>query len=201
MTRRPGTRRSAIGAAAVVLAALVAACGTPEEIEATPLGSDAVDLGLTVDTTVPGQASPPSEPPLGVAEEVTLYFVLDGRLVVVPRVVTGPVTLTDVTAELAVEPPRAEGAPRVRSLVAAGDVVSISLRGGVAQVDLAPRLIDLGPTEQRLAVAQIVMALTGRPGVGQVTFTSDRRPISVIRADGTLTTAAVSRDDFVAVVR
>lgn len=185
----------------VVVAALLGACGVPDDLEAIPLAADPVELGLAVDTTVPASASPPAEPPLGEAEEVTLYFVLDGRIVATPRVVTGPVTLNDVTAELATEPARTEGAPRLRTLVAGGDVLSINLRGGVAQVDLATRLLDLAPTEQRVAIAQIVLALTGRPGVGQVTFTSDRRPIGVIRADGTLTTGPVSRDDFAGLLR
>jgi len=185
----------------VVVTALLGACGVPDDLEAIPLVDDPAELGLTVDTTVPASASPPAEPPLGVAEEIALYYVLDGRIVTTPRVVTGPVTLTDVTAELATEPPRTEGAPRLRTLVAAGDVLSITLGGGVAQVDLAPRLLNLAPTEQRVAIAQIVLGLTGRPGVGQVTFTSDRRAIGVIRADGTLTTGPVSRDDFAGLLR
>jgi len=187
-------------AAALLLVAL-GACGAPDELEATPITIDADAFGLNVVTTRPGPIPLPSEPPSGELEEIALYFTVDGRLVPTTRVVNGPVALTDVAGELADEPGRVEGAPRLRTLLAAGDVISVQLRGGVAQVDLAQRLLDIAPTDQRVAIAQLVLSLTTRPGVGQVSFTSDRRPIGVIRADGTLTTNAVSRDDFASLVR
>ena len=56
---------------------------------------------------------------------------------------------------------------------------------GFVTVDLAGEPFDrIDPADQRAAIAQIVLTLVGRPGVGQVTFTLDGEPMRVPRADG-----------------
>ena len=67
---------------------------------------------------------------------------------------------------------------------------------GVAQVDLAAEFAELGSDRQLLAIAQLVLTLTSRPGVGQVAFTLDTAPIDVPRADGTITSDPVTRADY-----
>lgn len=75
-------------------------------------------------------------------------------------------------------------------------VVGVELVGGVASVNLTQdfTVID-GPT-QRLGIAQIVLTLTGRPGVGRVAFTLEGQPIDIPRGDGTLVAGSVSRDNY-----
>jgi spore germination protein GerM len=47
-----------------------------------------------------------------------------------------------------------------------------------------------------IALAEIVFTATGRPGVGQVSFSLDGRPVEVPRADGSLTSEPLARTDF-----
>jgi spore germination protein GerM len=75
-----------------------------------------------------------------------------------------------------------------------------AVRGGVATVAVAESFKELSTSEQRLAVAQLVVTLTGRPGVGQVAFTIDDEPVPVPTGDGLIADRAVSRDDFASVV-
>lgn len=75
-------------------------------------------------------------------------------------------------------------------------VAGANLVGGVASVNLTGQFTALeGPT-QRLAIGQIVLTLTGRPGIGRVSFTLEGQPIEIPRGDGTLATGSVSRDGY-----
>ncbi len=74
------------------------------------------------------------------------------------------------------------------------------LLGGIARVDLGPAVSALPGGEQLLAVAQIVCTLTGRPGVGQVSFTLEGASLAVPKGDGSLVTSPVARDDYASLV-
>ena len=63
-------------------------------------------------------------------------------------------------------------------------------------VELGASFVDLPPIEQRLAIAQIVLTLTGLRGIGQVVFTRDREVTGVPLPDGILTSAPVAAEDF-----
>ena len=51
-----------------------------------------------------------------------------------------------------------------------------------------------------LALGQLVLTATARPGVGQVRFTLEGLPVQVPTADGTVTSDPLSRDDYLALL-
>jgi len=182
-----------IGVLAVsgLLIAGVAGCGVPTHESATKVESENVPFELL-------------EPDRGVdagaeagAEDVVLYFVRTGRLVRASRRLPVSPTAGRVLASLREGPTTAEGSAGARSaLPAQNSVRSVSLAGGTATVDLARRFTTLSSSDQLLALAQIVYTLTARPGIGQVRFTLQGESTEVPRANGSLTSARVSRDDY-----
>jgi hypothetical protein len=75
---------------------------------------------------------------------------------------------------------------------------------GVATVDLVGEVFEdiPGGVEQRRAVAQIVLTLTQRPGVGQVSFTLDGEPLQVPKLGNVLSDPGepVARIDYVSLL-
>ena len=73
---------------------------------------------------------------------------------------------------------------------------NIRVRTGIASVELGARFRELPLSEQRLAVAQLVLTLTDRPGIGQVLFTVNEEAVEVPRLNGSIARGPVSRDDY-----
>jgi spore germination protein GerM len=176
----------------VLLVVLVAACGVPAEDGARLEDDDDVPFGLleTPSTTVPPLTATASA-------RVRLCFLRDGALTTVQRSVQPEVALEAVAQLLAVGPRPEEAAQGVTTAVAE-DVLrpQVDAARGVATVDLRSGFTALGAEQQLLAVAQIVCTLTGRPGVGQVTFSLDGDPVDVPRGDGSTRSNPVARDDY-----
>ena len=137
---------------------------------------------------VPPASGPSSEP-------VALCFVRDGRLVIVSDEVGAP---ADLRAPLdALASPPADAGPLLRTALTEPSIVrDVRLLGGIARVDLLPEVSALSADEQLLAVAQIVCTLTGRPGIGQVSFTLQGARLAVPKGDGSLVSSPVARDDY-----
>lgn len=178
----------------IVALACLAGCSVGEQRVADVQQDEEVPFGL-LDSDVPPLVSPTGA--VG-ADPVGLCFVDDGALVEIDRPLTQPVRLTQLVRALADPPPH--GSRSLRSAVGDGLVRDVRLRAGVAQVDLRSSIDDLGGDEQLLAVSQIVCTLTGRPGVGLVSFSLDGSPVDVPRPDGSLAGSAVSRDDYAEVL-
>jgi spore germination protein GerM len=176
------------GAALVALAA--AACGVSVEDEPRVADDESVPFALlspNAPTLVPPATAAASEP-------VTLFFIAADKLRGVERPLDSPVSIADVVTALS-EPPQDDTS--LRSAVGSPPLVAgLKLAAGVAQIDLAPSVASLGGDTQLLAIAQLVCTLTARPGIGQVSFTLGGQPVDVPRGDGTLTSGAVSRDDY-----
>jgi spore germination protein GerM len=174
-----------------LLVTAVAGCGVPTHESATKVESENVPFELLDrDRGLPTGAE-------AGAEDVVLYFVRDGRLVRATRPLPMSPTPGRVLASLREGPTRAESSSGVRSaLPAQSSVRSVSLAGGTATVDLARRFTTLSSSDQLLALAQIVYTLTARPGIGQVRFTLQGESTEVPRANGSLTSNRVSRDDY-----
>ena len=186
--------RRRIAVALAALTVLFGACGVRTEGQPRLLSDDKVPFDLLrpdAAPLVPNASAPVTEP-------VTLCFVKDEHLVTAPRVLDSPVEFGDVVGALAETPNdqaglrTALGGPRL--------VERIELQGGVLAIDLTPEVATLGGNDQLFAIAQIVCSLTARPGVGQIAFTLAGAPVDVPRADGSLTSGTVSRDDYAALI-
>lgn len=153
------------------------------------------------DSDVPFELLNPQAPPLvppsagPATERVSLCFIRDGHVVFVDHELPPPVTLATTLDALATPPPTT--GPPVRTALTEPSIVrDVRVLGGIARVDLLPSVSTLPTDQQLLAVAQIVCTLTGRPGVGQVSFTLDGAPLAVPKGDGSLVTSPVARDDY-----
>ena len=73
----------------------------------------------------------------------------------------------------------------------------MTLTRGRVRIDLTPAFEALPPSDQILALGQLVLTVTARPGVGQAEFTLDGEPIDVPRGNGLLVSGTVVRDDYV----
>jgi spore germination protein GerM len=193
-----------------LVVALVSSCGVPEEGRFVPLSPSEIPDALVVTTSTSTTTTVPAVPEettTTVAEilydSVELYFVSANRVVRSERLIVSPATPTQVLDTLlAGLDPDTESAG-LRSALPRGLTAEIEVRRGVARIAAAsPFLADLEPGDQRLAIAQIVLTLTRRPGIGQVIFNVDGQDIQVPRGGGDLTTpgATVTFDDYLAVL-
>lgn len=174
-----------------LLAIALPACAVPVEKGARTVRDSEVPFDL-LDPAAPALGP---APPGATAEQLALCFVRDGRLVVVSHQLAPPVTLEDAVDAL-LTPPRGPE-PSVRTALTEPSIVrEVRLVGGIARVDLVAGVSALPTEEQLLAVAQIVCTLTGRPGVGQVSFSLEGARLPVPKGDGSLVTSPVARDDY-----
>jgi spore germination protein GerM len=180
----------------VLGAAVLAACGVPADNEARRLAAEEVPFQLTA-TTQPGSSTTVTTAPVVAGSAVLLYFVTETGLRALPVPVSPIPDELGVMELLAVGPPDDSG---LRSVVQPGEVLSVVRdpeEDGRVVVDVGPTLVDLPASEQVLAIGQIVLTLTDRPGVRSVAFTSEGEAISVPRADGSIIEDAVRRADLI----
>lgn len=199
---------------AMVLVALTVgavSCGVPEEGRFIPLDESQVPDALIVTTTLASTtttlAAPPENTTTTVADvlydSVELYFVSANRVVRSERRIVSPATPTQVLDTLLAGLDNQTESAGLRSALPRGLTATIDVRRGVARISsTAPFLSELEPSDQRLAIAQLVLTLTRRPGIGQVIFSVDGVDIQVPRGGGDLTApgAAVTYDDYLAVL-
>jgi spore germination protein GerM len=149
----------------------------------------------TTTTTVSG-----TDPVTDVVEQpVDLYFVLSSSVIRVQRNVASPATAAQVLALLAEGPANDPLYAGLRSALPRDLRAEVRVTRGVAIVDATRTFLTaLQPADQRLAVAQIVLTLTSRPGVGQVIFRLDGEAIAVPRGRGDIVDPGtpVTFDDY-----
>ena len=149
-------------------------------------------------TTTVGPDVTPAEPEV-VSEIVDLYFLSSNNVVKTQRNITSPATATQTLGSLIAGPPNDGTAVGLRSALPKFVVATVDVVRGVATVNaVSPFLSNLSPGDQNLAIAQIVLTLTSRPGIGQVLFSVDQNLIAVPRGRGDLAPAgqSVSFDDY-----
>jgi len=133
-------------------------------------------------------------------ETVRLFFLDDDQLTSVTQNISSPVRVRRVLEALEAGPIAGPATVGLTTVVPDGIVNTALARSGVAEVDLVGEVYDLVPPDEQLpAVAQIVLTLTQRPGIGQVSFTLDGEPLRVRLGNGQTTDAAgqpVSADDY-----
>ncbi|MFZ9843191.1 MAG: GerMN domain-containing protein [Ilumatobacteraceae bacterium] len=197
--------------AAAVLASLAVACGVPEEGRFVALDPQDIPDVLSATTTV---AAPTTtvEPVVDntttsvvdvLYDNVELYFVSANRVVRSERRIVSPATPTQVLDTLLAGLDPSTESAGLRSALPRALTATIDVRRGVARIEsTAPFLSELEPLDQRLAIAQLVLTLTRRPGIGQIVFSVDGEIIQVPRGGGDLTApgAAVTYDDYLAVL-
>ena len=126
-----------------------------------------------------------------------VWFIGGAQLQPVTRRLESGSTAQEVLGQLLAGPSSEElGAQGLRSAIPEGAIISTDVRGGVALVDLDPSFVAIPTGDQILAVGQLVLTLTGLPGVGQVRFAVDGATVQVPRADGSQAEGAVARDDY-----
>ena len=179
--------------AVLVLATVgAAACGVPTDDSANKLRTRDVPFGLL-------DQEAGSSPDAAGQQEVFVYFAKSGQLVASSRKLEPPVTARSLVNSLSRGPNRVEIAAGLRSALPTGAIGRVSLSSGTARVDLERPFTELSSSDQITALGQLVYTLTGQPGVGLVRFTLMGAPTEVPRADGSLTPARVSRDDYLAI--
>jgi spore germination protein GerM len=136
-----------------------------------------IDTAATgTSTTIAATTSPVA------TEPVELYFVAGSVLDSVSQDLSRGISPDEVMIALESGPPPPEVGIGLTSELPIGLTRRVSESGtGVATVDLVGELFEdiEGGVEQRRAIAQIVLTLTRRPGIGQVRFTLDGVPLPV----------------------
>lgn len=194
-----------------VLVVVLVACSIPGSGDVRTIDPENIPYELNVTTTLtptttvaatttiavtPSTTSTSTTVPV---EIVALFYVAGAQLVPINRLLLTPAVAPQVLAALAEGPPEGDPSAGLRSALPEGFAAAVDVDRGIATVDLPPTFVtDLPGAEQRLAVAQIVLTLTRRAGIGQVTFTVESRPQSVPRGRGDLANpgAAVACDDY-----
>ncbi len=206
---KPGARLVALG----LIATVAGACGVPTDEGFSAIPDEEVPFGLA-ETTSSTASTPTTSSPATTAfapstsvlptsttirppsEVVTLYFATENGLVEVTRELPRPASFDAVVNALVAGPQPGETSAKARSIIGRDDIKEVDVRGGVATVALVEGFSNLPVQEQRLAVAQLVLTLTDRPGIGQLLFTVAGRPVDVPKADGSLKQLPVSEDDY-----
>ncbi len=207
----------ALGATAL---SVVAACGIGGDGELQQIGSDDLagldqtTTSTTTTTVIPTTVALTASRPVGsststtgattstiATEPVELYFVAGGVLESVSQDLTRGVSLGRVLTALESGPPPPDVGVGLTSDLPIGLTRGVTELGtGVATVDLVGELFEdiPGGVEQRRAIAQIVLTLTMRPGIGQVSFTLDGEPLSVPKLGNVLSDPGepVARNDY-----
>lgn len=194
--------RAAVLAAAVTTAgtAGLAGCGIPGEDDAHVINDDDLPFGLAADATTTTQLLSGAYDPDAASTTVVLYFPGEGgALVRVPHELSTPYTLQDVVDALSSDSGVAAAAG-LRTALRPDDVGGVSVKQGVATLELDTGFLDLPFGEQRVAVAQLVLTLTQQPGVGQTEFVTGGEPAQVPRGNGSMA-RAVSRDDYIEMLK
>ena len=128
---------------------------------------------------------------------VDVYWVQGDRLARVPIRFASEPDIDTMLAVLRTGPDAKSAQAGLRSALPQTELIRFAAaRGGTATVELDPAFLTLPGTEQVFAFAQIVFAVTGVPGVGQVVFQIDGVPIVVPSSDGRPLVTPVSRDDY-----
>ena len=160
----------------------------PFDLSAPETTATTTTVPLATQTTVAGT----------IYELADLYFIKNNQLLKVQLEIGGPTNPQNVFAALIAGLPD-PAHTKVTTLLPANLTAIIDVQGGVANINLQSGILDaLSPSQQRLAIAQISLTLTSQPGIGQVTFSVNGKPIGVPRGKGDIAAAGtpVAFDDY-----
>lgn len=170
---------------AALLLVLGAACGIDAEPRAV---------------TVAGASLPPEQAPAEANEEeapdpALVYLVNGERLQPVQR--ARRATVASAIASLLEGPRDTEARYGLRSAIPAGtQLLGTTIAGGEIQVDLSEEFTSVVGEEHLLALAQLVFTATETGLVDRVSIAIEGTVVPVSRADGQLSTGAVTTEDY-----
>lgn len=172
-----------------VLVVLAVGCSTSTSGDFERIPAQDIPFGLASPnstTTTSTTTVPATETTTDVVEQpIDLYFVLSSAVIRVQRNVASPASVAQALALLAEGPANDPAYAGLRTALPTDFRAEVRVTRGVALVDATRTFLTaLQPADQRLAIAQIVLTLTSRPGVGQVIFRVDGESIAVPRGRG-----------------
>lgn len=187
---------------------ILTACSVPKSGPFETISNDDIPFGLNAaQTTAPQSATEITvanlDPPGTEYEQVDLYFIRNAAVTRAQRSVISPVDANGALAALTeglVEDSTTVG---LRSAIPASLEARVDVDRGVATVNATRAFLNsLSAVDQRLAIAQIVLTLTSRPGIGQVVFFVDGKAIAVPKGRGDLSGIGdpVTFDDYTNII-
>lgn len=187
-TRR---RLAIVAVAAALLVTTSAGCGVSTQERPQRIDPSDVPFGLL-------QARRPVvSVPAGATADLIVYFVGPAGLGTALRELRGIGTAKDALDALAAGPTQDEARAGLRSALVPRSISDVRVAAGQATVDLDPEFLQLGRTEQALALAQVVFTLTGLDAIDRVRFLVAGESLPVTVAGGRTTTAPIGRDQVV----
>ena len=198
-----------------LLQVLLNSCGVPTSSEFVQIPDENIpfELNLASTTTTstvplePDANSPGSNTQDAVSEivnePVDLYFITNNQLVATKIQIVSPANTTQVLSALVSGPPSGDAGLGLRSAIATSLQAEISVSKGLVLIDANNFLLTgLSPIDQRLAIAQLVLTFTSRPGIGQAIFSVNGVSIAIPRGRGDLSKPGepVSFDDYVSLL-
>lgn len=180
----------------VLLIALIAltsvGCGVRSESGAQRIPSEDVPFGLLDKNTT---ATAPVTTAI-TSRTIEIYLVRANRLVPVERDSVRP-SVIGAFETLYKGPTPSEAANGVRTAIPPELAVpALRSSGPTVILDLEGPVADAAPSEQTLALAQMVYTATAFSGIEAVQFLLNGEAVEIPRADGTLTRGPVTRADY-----
>ena len=202
---KPTTRTSFVWQT-VLLFIVLSSCAVPSSGSYQKVASADIPFGLDApQTTLPPTTTTISNPmstdtlPVAVSEPVDLFYISNSKIIKVQRNVASPANPSQALSSLVEGPSTSPEFVGLRTALPPTFAASVDVIRGVARVDATRAFLNsLSGLDQKLAIAQIVLTLTSRPGVGQVLFSVDGKLISVPRGrgDSVASGIAVTFDDY-----
>jgi spore germination protein GerM len=168
-----------------------------------PFGLDAPQTTIPQTTTTVSDLTSTESLPIAVSEPIDLFFISNSRIIKVQRNVASPANPSQALSSLVEGPSTSPEFVGLRTALPTTFTAKVDVTRGVAQVDATRAFLNsLSGLDQKLAIAQIVLTLTSRPGVGQVLFSVEGKFISVPRGrgDSVASGIAVTFDDYASLV-
>ena len=194
----------------MLLIAVLSSCAVPSSGSYQQVSNADIPFGLSSpQTTIPQTTTTVSDPnsteslPIAVSEPVDLFFISNSRIIKVQRNVASPANPAQALSSLVEGPSTSPEFVGLRTALPTTFTARVDVTRGVAQVDATRAFLNsLSGLDQKLAIAQIVLTLTSRPGVGQVLFSVEGKLISVPRGrgDSVASGIAVTFDDYASLI-
>ena len=200
-----------------VVAFAASSCGVPSSSKFVAISDSNIPFELSITTTSTtttttttiaqqpdkSQTNGSAQLVENINETVDLYYISNNKVLATRIQIASPATTSQVLAALVAGPPSGDAGLGLRSALSQQLNATIQIAKGIATIDSTGFILaGLSPVDQRLAIAQLVLTFTRRPGIGQVIFSVNGVQIAVPRGKGDLVKPGVpvSFDDYFALL-